>query len=377
MINKIKLKNFKCFEKQEFQLDKLTILTGMNGMGKSTVIQSLLFIRQSYESDDLFSEAKTTKLNGKYVSFGKTKDVRYQYARDKQILIGLEIQEKGSIEITWCYENDSDILKNESFQTSIDKESLKSINIFSKNFYYLSAERIGPRVLYDVRKSEVEDNNQLGIYGELVSYYLFVHQGKQISIGALAHKDFPENKSLLYQVQAWMNKIRPNIQIIPGYDPNTNRSTLKYKFPNKTDFGNEFLSTNVGFGITFVLSIVVAILTSEPGSILLIENPEAHLHPAGQSQIAELISLAAANGIQIICETHSDHIINGVMVQNKKFYKEGKGLDYKNTIIYFFDQEDGNSHVIQIPIGEGGRIKKAPKNFFDQMGNDLRYLMRT
>jgi predicted ATPase len=267
------------------------------------------------------------------------------------------------------------VLRNERIEPLLDETAMKTINIFSEKFYYLSAERVGPRVSYDIQKNEVEEKKQLGNRGELVSYYLYHFQGEEIPIKALVHPNFTESNTLLYQVQAWLNKIRPNIKIHLHYNQQQKTSTIKYSFHNGQDIGQEFLSTNVGFGITFVLSIIVAILSSEPGSILLIENPEAHLHPGGQSQIAELISLAAANGIQIICETHSDHIINGVMVQNKKFDTVKIGIYYQDTTIYFFDQENGKSIVTKIPIEKGGRIKRMPNNFFDQMDIDLEYLM--
>ncbi|MCQ4437669.1 AAA family ATPase, partial [Clostridioides difficile] len=71
-------------------------------------------------------------------------------------------------------------------------------------------------------------------------------------------------------------------------------------------------SFNVGFGITYVLSIITLVLSAEPGDILIIENPEAHVHPRGQIELGKFLALASKSGIQIIVETHSDHIFNGM-----------------------------------------------------------------
>lgn len=75
---------------------------------------------------------------------------------------------------------------------------------------------------------------------------------------------------------------------------------------------------NTGFGITYVLSVLVAVLFAPKGSLVLIENPEAHIHPAAQAALMKLISRAAEHGVQIILETHSDHVINGALVALKK-----------------------------------------------------------
>src|SRR5260370_36481781 len=75
---------------------------------------------------------------------------------------------------------------------------------------------------------------------------------------------------------------------------------------------SEYGPTSVGFGITYALPIVVAVLSAHPGSLVIIENPEAHLHPRGQVKMGELLCQASAAGIQILIETHSDHVLNGI-----------------------------------------------------------------
>ena len=76
--------------------------------------------------------------------------------------------------------------------------------------------------------------------------------------------------------------------------------------------------------------------------MLIIENPEAHLHPHGISKLTELICLAAELGIQIIIETHSDHVINGVLVQCKRFEEGNEGISKDNVKIYHFDRDEIN-----------------------------------
>lgn len=73
-----------------------------------------------------------------------------------------------------------------------------------------------------------------------------------------------------------------------------------------------FTAQNVGFGISYVLPIVLALVKAKKGELIILENPEAHLHPRGQRKMGELIARAAQGGVQVIVETHSDHILNGI-----------------------------------------------------------------
>jgi predicted ATPase len=125
------------------------------------------------------------------------------------------------------------------------------------------------------------------------------------------------------------------------------------------------------------LPVIVSILASEEGDLILIENPEAHIHPYGQAKLAELICLAANAGVQLIVETHSDHIINGILVQSKRFEKEAKGINRENVKIYHFDRNDEtqSTNWEEIEIDFNGRTKNRPQGFFDQTGKDLRKLI--
>ncbi|MBK9636389.1 MAG: AAA family ATPase [Bacteroidetes bacterium] len=116
---------------------------------------------------------------------------------------------------------------------------------------------------------------------------------------------------MLSQTSAWEREVSPGVNVVPT--PSGKAFTLKYTFNKKNDFTptEPFSAENVGFGLSYALPIIVAALSSSENSLILVENPEAHLHPRGQSQLAKLLALAAQSGVQIIIETHSEHIING------------------------------------------------------------------
>ena len=125
---------------------------------------------------------------------------------------------------------------------------------------------------------------------------------------------------------------------------------------------------NTGFGVSYVLPIIVGLLSTVPGGLVIIENPEAHIHPAAQSALMELISRVVKGGAQVILETHSDHIIFGALVNMKR-----STLKKTDVSILHFDSPsyDGILSVTPVSIGPDCRIKNAPPHFVEQMNLDL------
>jgi predicted ATPase len=108
--------------------------------------------------------------------------------------------------------------------------------------------------------------------------------------------------------------------------------------------------------------------------MILIENPEAHLHPKGQSKMGELLALAASCSVQVVIETHSDHVLNGI----RRTVHGGK-LDPQDVQLhYFYRNEENGQSVTQVAsprIDADGRIDKWPEGFFDQAEKDLLELL--
>jgi predicted ATPase len=118
----------------------------------------------------------------------------------------------------------------------------------------------------------------------------------------------------------------------------------------------------------------VAILASEPESLILLENPEAHLHPKGQAKMGELLALAASCGIQIVVETHSDHILNGIRLA----VHAGK-LDPNDVQLHYFQRQEtrgeSKTEVISPRMDRNGRIDNWPDGFFDEWDKSLEALL--
>ncbi len=350
MIKSILLKNFKCFKNQEIKLSNLTLLSGVNGMGKSTTIQSLLLLRQTYEANLL---DKGLLLNGEFINIGIGKDLLNRDAEGPEIIsIQLEYEDQ-SIEYEFKYSTKSDFLYRNN------KNNNEKFNNFKNDFEYICAERIGPRSIYNKSYSEVKSNYRLGINGEYTEHFLLENGDEKVS-NELALNEKNINNTVKEQVKSWLDEITPGVGFeIEDYE-NADSVGLRYRI--KGEVINEFRPINVGFGITYVLPILVALLKAREGSILIIENPEAHLHPRGQRKIGELIAKVASGGVQVILETHSDHILNGIRLSVKK------GILNDNEVeLHFFDRNENDVTFIESPkIKKDGRLTYWPKGFFDE-----------
>jgi predicted ATPase len=364
VILNLRLRNFKRFEDQSLKFGTLTLLSGLNGMGKSSVLQSLLLLRQSHQQGLL--ESTGLALNGNLANIGTAKDALYEYAKEDKI--GLTLDFENGIEALWQFDYDSksDILGIASSPVS---SNVYASSLFSDDFQYLQAERLGPRTSFAMSDFQVRQHRQLGTMGEYTAHFLSVFRDLEIQNVALSH---PKAKSLtlLSQVEAWLGEISPGTRIDIVDSPGMDLVSLQYSF----GLSGKYRATNVGFGITYTLPVITAILAAKSGSILLLENPEAHLHPKGQAQMGNLLAQAAAQGVQIVLETHSDHVLNGIRLA----VHDGK-LNHDAVQLHFFQRRESQgqfvSEVVSPQMNRRGKIDQWPDGFFDEWDNSLEALL--
>lgn len=365
MLREFYLHNYKCFVDQCVSFKALTLFSGLNGTGKSSVLQSLLLLRQSYQQDLL--PGRGLALNGDLANVGTAQDALFENAAEDAIAFQLRL--KNGHEQTWrfLYDRETDVLSLDSSNTN-DIEIYNS-SLFGNDFHYLAAERLGPRRFFDMSDFQVHHQRQLGPAGEHTAHFLSIY-GDKIKVHTdLAHPD-AASLDLKNQVEAWLGEISPGTQISVTPNLGTDTISLQYAFVGQ-EISRFYRATNVGFGITYALPILVAVLSSQPGALVLIENPEAHLHPKGQSQMGKLLAHAAHSGIQIVLETHSDHVLNGIRVA----VHDGE-LAPEDVQIHFFQrQKDGQAQVLSPRIDRNGRIDQWPDGFFDEWDKNLESLI--
>lgn len=361
MISHIEIKNFKSLKDISVKLQPLNILMGLNGMGKSSFIQSLLMLLQSDELDK-----GIINLNGPLVDLGLGRDVLYQFSEVDYIELGVSFNNSVDYKWKFNYRADTDKLKANA---SIVNNDLEYFRRATDNFQFIAAERIGPRESYEASKAIVTDKKYIGLSGEYAAYYLNQFGSKNKVPAALQHGDAIAD-TLLEQTNAWLGEISPGVTLATKYLPEINKVILDYQYTLPFGKTNAFKPKNVGFGITYVLPVIVSLLTAEKGKIIIIENPESHVHPRGQAELGKLIALAASTGAQLFIETHSDHILNGirVAVKEKLIAKESANIIYfeKETT-----QSEQYSKTISIKIDKNGELSKYPKDFLDEWNNQL------
>lgn len=369
MIEFINIKNFKTLLDASFPLGSLNLFSGLNGMGKSTLVQSLLLLRQSHERNTL--KNKGLLLNGDYVNLGTGKDALSSFSEQEEIIFTVkwgELEEAAKFEFD--YQHDSDLLP---LRQSHIKGDLGSLSLFNSNFQYLSADRLGPQSHHQLSEFHIRDLKSLGQHGEYTVHYIAVNGAKELDIGALQHPKSVSN-TLLSNIEAWMSDITPGLKIKAVAQPQFNSASLSYSFNQGKETTEEFKPQNVGFGLSYVLPVVTSILSASQGDLLVIENPESHLHPAGQSLMGRLCAIAAKNGVQLIVESHSDHLLNGIRVAVRQ-----KLVDASDVKVFFLQRDIHNSvhasEVMYPNIDDQGRIDCWPDGFFDQWDKELDQLL--
>lgn len=405
MLSKLVIKNFKLFqEKAEIPLSKINLFTGINGRGKSTVLQSFLLMKQSPEFD-----RTTDKIifNGSYVQLGNIKDVKniksspndpiefkfsYEFPDSAFDIIyefnsvedysldahidKIEIQNVKNSHNLQIYQEDNLIhAKKENIEFNFPflyNLFLKAENInsdiyaiekalnFSK-IHYISADRIGPKVYYP--KNSLNEFATVGALGQN-TVNVFWHKRNELVFDNLC-EDEKRNKTVFEQAEYWISEIFDGARLSLNEILGTNLLSLKISTSNTIDY---FIPTNVGFGYSYILPIIISGLVAKSGEIIIVENPEAHIHPYAQSILSRFLTLVSLNDVQIFIESHSEHILNGLRIA---VYDELITKDDLN-VLYFDRNED--KYFTKINVEDDGGIKNWPSNFFDQATKDLNYL---
>ncbi|MCU0681905.1 MAG: DUF3696 domain-containing protein [Polyangiaceae bacterium] len=354
MISTFRIDRFKRHLHRKIAMRELTVLTGANSAGKSALLQCLLLFRQAGAANGL----GWVELNGPFgLSLGEARDVLHASA-DPSEGIGFTVIDSERKH----YHVELRATDDRSRRLTIDSQPGRFPSPLAggrRNFVYLGAERLGPRDVFEAVSLDEGDLN-VGPRGEAVAQVLSQLESSAVRASLLhpetAARD--ERPALLSQVELWLSDIVAPMRLGTRWVDGTNVIALRFRRPG---FRSEWeRPANVGFGVSYALPIIVSGLSINPGGLLLVENPEGHLHPRGQSKMGSFLARVAASGVQVVVETHSDHVLNGV----RRAVAAERVLGHAQAQLHFFDGE--SDEVAPIEIRADGELSVWPERFFDQ-----------
>lgn len=339
LINSLSLKNFKCFEELDVKFAPITLLTGANSSGKSSLINAILAVLQTEQFPFYLSP------NGKYVNMGSFEEIIYQNKADECFDIFIEFNDNdGTFDTQW-YRNGTNSLPR-NIKNMYDIDSSFEPENFDKNFNYVGSFRHPPeRTYYQKAKAQQKIDTDGGTYIDQIIEWEETDPKKLEALNEVMRQI-----DLFVQIQS--NKLKG------GRFELTVRTTSKARFAALTD---------VGFGISQFLPIIVADLQLSDDSCLAISQPEIHLHPKVQASFGNYL----ANQInhtqkQYIVETHSEYLLNRIRL----LLTMGE-LKPSDVRVLYFENDGIKSTVHDVEFTTDGQIKGAPAGFFDTYGIDV------
>jgi len=342
MITRLSLKNFKAFEDETFCLGRLNILAGLNNSGKSSVIQAIRLAAEQKPLTDL----------------GPLREyIRSDFKSDSR---GFDIE---------CHLGEGQC--QEDFRFSLMRDSKNPIGgkTMSGIISYISADRFGPRNSLPLNING--DTTTAGSKGENIVDFLSRLDNDWVELRLPEKLSVSGGTGIKDNIQEWLRVVSPGVRF--DWKP------YKEIDIGRTEF-NGHRPVHVGFGLSYALPIIASVLIhtaqlscrKEESALLLVENPEAHLHPSGQTKMGELLARAASCGLQIVVETHSDHLLNGVRIA----VKEGL-LSHTEVKLFFFKADNSGvpATVERVFIDKHGMLDYWPDGFFDETEKSLMRLV--
>jgi predicted ATPase len=384
MLTQVRLQNFKCFDSLSLPLSPLTLLTGFNAAGKSTTLQSLLLLAQSLRSNNRLAELP---LNGPLARLGTPGEVLNSGSGDVSFSIEDDF---AGIEWTLRAEDRTQgvamqipriVIKDKTGITTHSTfnklESLLPLGITNpaairlveglRETIYLSALRMGTADVFPSPEESSPVYADVGVQGEFAPWWFHRFLDEEVNEARCNSSD--SAKTLRRQFNAWASELFPGAQGNAQTIEKTNLLRLELRI-GETEWRRP---SNIGYGLTYAFPIIVAGLLAKKRQLLIIDSPEAHLHPQGQSQMGHFLARVAADGVQVIIETHSDHVLNGVRlaVKNQK-------IAPKKVALHFFNHlgiaSTDFAQVVSPLMDSKGNLSEWPKGFFDQSESDLAQL---
>lgn len=325
MIKNILISDYKCLHSEDLEFKPLTIITGLNSTGKSSLIQSILL--PLYLNKDPHAYLLKDLVNSRFDT------IRNRYRNSKELKITIQ-DESEIINVEGAVDRNINLDRNFSRE-------------LERNLYYLSANRIGAQ-----QNVKIDSDIKVGVYGENI--FATFEDEKSNSLRPSLVKD-NTSFTLSTQLNHWLTYItgiKTELSTEKRLD-----EFVEIKF--KSDDINNISPFQLGAGISYLAKIIIMCLRAEEEDIIIIENPEIHLHPAAQSRLGEFFAFITNSNIQLIIETHCEHLIYRIGYQ---IYKG----ELNNNNVNIFYKSGIQEPFTKIEFKSNGLFNQEfPEGFFD------------
>ncbi len=344
MITGIVLENFKCFERVEINPKRVTCFVGANGTGKSSVLQAFGLLKQSLENSSTVPTREIVPvaeeeldLKGPLVNVATKEALRSNYKQGR-MLFGF----------TGNYGESPGAINRFSFSTRLSDDELEIVDFTEGKQAARELERV--KIVPAIR----------GL--TLPVYKLGGEIAKDIAMETgLARQEAQTATNLGYST-FHIAKISPLLKRVTGVGLLTSIVP-----PQSVEVKSETVSGPVnivteGFGTNSLIMLLLQLVSAEKGATVMIEEPEIHLHPKAQAELAEVLTeVALEEDKQVIMTTHSEHITGRLLT----LVAEGK-LAPEDLAIYAFEKDEkGVCTAKDLRINENGTIEGSINDFFE------------
>ena len=415
MFEKIRIKNFRSIEDSgDLDLSNLNIIVGPNNSGKSSLLYSLLLMKQSFEEMDIGQTLITSGL----IDLGSFWDLLPNYDINKVFSFSFKFKKENNIlnignkkfvpfleyeyEFSFDKENNKIKILRSCFKDDMGKTILetkttrnrKAILTLSKknreglDFYTQSLiPRLIPKnnTIFDAMKKTDEYTNLLLITSISASdvqrrmkrlKYIAPIRERIPRLGLIGTMPYSElgpsgqnllkvlssksNEFLIKELRYWLDekfKILKNIEVVDIDDAGTVKALVAREFNR----GPRINLNAMGCGISEMIPIIVQSILLQKGGCLLVEQPEIHIHPKAQADLADLFIENAKRGKQFIIETHSEHLI----LRIRRRVAEKK-IDPKMIRIFYVEKINNKTQIKTLSLNGKGHFDKWPKGFFEE-----------
>ncbi len=412
MITELRAQNFKSWaDTSELRFAPLTGFFGANGSGKTSILQVLLMLKQTVEQPSDWNEPLYFGDKASLVNLGSFEDAIHGHKQERilQITLSWSLDEVISIlqRSTNSISLGMSIEKNYNDQDSVwfcytDKSNWKVERTTNGQLANTPAQRdmrgnpTGPlqrdlfrcygipetarpadHRLEPIFTCQAEFENlfsQIHYLGPLreLPHHHYIWEDHPDEVWLHGEKAIPA--LLLRRVQQqpidniileWLKRL----ELVDSYrlEPNLEQKDRYELYVTQYKEGPEVRLTDVGFGVSQVLPVLILCYYAPEGSILILEQPEAHLHPKVQSELGDvLIDVVKNRNIQIILESHSEHLIHRL---TRRIAEEQLSND--DTALYSCQINEGVSEIERLKMDEYGNISNWPQNFFGDDTGDL------